>query len=105
MSKHQLSVSATLLLFLLLLVASAPSHCFVSPITTSSVFYDPVGKNWAAVASACEQAGLLEKRLMNFIIRSTFHDSMAVQTAGCTNSYCGGAGTFLLLLAHPAMRV
>jgi hypothetical protein len=72
--------------------------CHVAAQTAVPV-YDPRTKDWASVIAACKDVGAQEKRLMSFVIRTSFHDSLSVTNINC-NSGCGGAGRPLLRLTQ-----
>ncbi|KAG2484026.1 hypothetical protein HYH03_017116 [Edaphochlamys debaryana] len=67
--------------------------------------YDPQDKDWASVVSVCRALFQYEKRFASFFIRSSFHDSLAVDVTKCPGPECGGADASLFLtfdeLARP----
>ncbi|KAG2484027.1 hypothetical protein HYH03_017117 [Edaphochlamys debaryana] len=75
------------------------------PKTKAGDGYDPRGKDWASVVSVCRALFQYEKRFASFFIRSSFHDSMAVDVSQCPGPECGGADASLFLtfdeLARP----
>jgi hypothetical protein len=65
----------------------------VAAQTPSPAAYDPRTKDWASVIAACREIGNQEKRIMNFMIRASFHDSLATDiNCDVALGYCGAAG-------------
>ncbi|KAG2484888.1 hypothetical protein HYH03_016369 [Edaphochlamys debaryana] len=66
--------------------------------------YNPRDKDWASVVSVCRALFQYEKRFASFFIRSSFHDSMAVDVTQCPGPYCGGADASLFLTLDELSR-
>jgi hypothetical protein len=81
----------------LLLLGLLACHVVAPWAPVAAQTYDPRTKDWASVIAACKDVGAQEKRLMNFVIRTSFHDSLSVTNANC-KSGCGAAGRPLLRL-------
>ncbi|KAG2484028.1 hypothetical protein HYH03_017118 [Edaphochlamys debaryana] len=71
---------------------------------TAGKEYDPRGKDWASVVSVCRALFQYEKRFASFFIRSSFHDSMAVDVTKCPGPDCGGADASLFLTMDELTR-
>ncbi|KAG2441979.1 hypothetical protein HYH02_009772 [Chlamydomonas schloesseri] len=66
--------------------------------------YDPRTKDWVSVVATCRELFQYEKRMASFFIRSSFHDSMAVDVSQCPGPNCGGADASLLLSIEEMAR-